>query len=248
MKISIITINLNNAFGLRRTINSIATQVAHLAPGGEIEHIIVDGESHDGSLDRLPRDLKSIVLSAPAKGVYNAINVGLDVVTGDIVGLLHSGDVYASPDALSIIAGRFMAPDNVDFIWSDVTVGKRFYSGKDFTPGSLLSGFAPPHPSLYMRRSVFEKAGKYDESFKVAGDFDYFIRLFHDPYIRGIYMPGALVQMEAGGLSQKFVNRVWTNNRERLRALRKNGLPASPWRIVTHYKNVFSGFLCSTKK
>lgn len=248
MKISIITINCNNREGLRHTIESVAAQKHHLDPADEIQHIIVDGCSTDGSVDVIDTCNVAKVVSNAPNGVYNAINAGLKYATGDIVGLLHSGDVFAAPDAVSIIAARFRADDKPDFIWGDVTKGRRYYSGKKFTPDMLLSGFTPPHPSLYMRREAVDAVGLYDESYVISGDFDYFLRLFNHPDIAGTYMPGALVDMQPGGISHKFKNVVWNNNVERLRALRKNNMPASPLRLLVHYKMVLYGYLCGKKR
>lgn len=247
-KISVVTINYNERSGLKNTLQSVAAQQAMLPPDVELEHIIVDGESTDGSLNEVRPDLASQVIISPPKGVYNAINIGLDHTTGDIVGLLHAGDVYTSDDALALIVGRFESTDDIDFIWGDVTIGRRYYSGKKFKPEALETGFAPPHPSLYMRRSLLDRIGPYDERYHTAADFDYFVRLFTDTSLRAAYMPGALVSMEPGGRSASLRSRLWTNNRERLASLRSHGLKASPFALLKNYKNIVSGYLCPAKQ
>lgn len=248
MKISIVTINRNNAEGLKRTLDSIAGQLQALGSNHSIEHIIVDGDSNDGFERYLNPALGSTVVSAAPKGVYNAINIGLRKVTGDIVGLLHSGDVFSAPDILAKIAARFEQKDSPDYIWGDVTIGKRYYSGRKFTAKKLLKGFAPPHPSLYIQRVSLEKTGLYDETYTIAGDFDYFVRLSLMREFSSAYLPETVVDMEPGGISQKLYNRMLVNNPERLRALRSNGLPASRLRFMLLYFNALKGFLCSSRK
>ncbi len=247
MKISIITINRNNADGLERTVRSIAAQLPALE-GHELEHIVIDGQSNDGSLSRLIPELSSrIEISAP-RGVYHALNVGVPLATGDIVGLLHAGDVYTADDILAQVVNTFKDNKETDFVWGDITLGRRYYSGAGFTPKLLESGFAPPHTSLYLRTSVARAMGQYDESFRVAADFDYFVRLFNNKAFHGRYIPRVMVAMEPGGMSQLWRNRLWYNNMERLRSLRKNGIPASRLRVLSHYTTVLKGYLCSPKK
>lgn len=248
MKVSIVTINRNNASGLERTARSVAAQLGRMAKDHELEYIVVDGMSTDGSLENIPDELNPVILKASPQGVYNAINVGLCRGGGDIVGLLHSGDVYADDDVARGIADFFVSRPDVDFVWGDVSIGKRMYSGRDFTPKALVTGFAPPHPSLYMRRRVLNKIGKYDETYKTAADFEYFVRLFSDTSLKGEYIPVVMVDMQPGGASQKWVNRLITNNVERLRALKSHGLPASRLKLLAHYKHIIKGYLCSWKK
>ena len=248
MKISLITINRNNAKGLARTLDSIAAQLSYLPQDVRIEHILVDGNSTDNSLSKLNPDLDSLVIQAEPKGVYHAVNTGLKHVSGDIIGLLHSGDVFAKPDIFGSVAQIFLDDESVDFTWGDITIGRRLYSSKNFVPSDLLTGFAPPHPSLYIRRSASERIGFYDESYRTAADFEYFVRLFNDKTLTGKYNPAVMVHMQPGGASHSLINRLTTNNTERLRALASNGLPASRLRLLAHYKHIIKGYLCSYKK
>lgn len=251
MKISIVTINRNNAAGLRRSLMSIASQSVLRDSRHSVRHIVVDGMSDDGSLDAvadLTASLGSVVISLEPRGVYHAINAGLDLASGDIVGLLHAGDELASDSVLADIAGRFETDPQLGYTYGDVTVGRRYYSGAGFDRKSVLTGFAPPHPSLYIRTCVQKQVGPYDESLRVAADFDLFVRLLLADGIKGAYHPGKTVVMEPGGMSQSLGNRLWHNNSERLRSLRLHGLPASRWRLSKHYLTVLKGFLCSSTK
>lgn len=247
-KITIITINLNNIEGLKRTLASIAAQKKHLPDGVILEHILVDGESTDGSTSAIRSDLDTKVITTSPRGAYNAINVGLTTATGDIVGLLHAGDVYTTESTMALIVKTFTTDSTLDFTWGDVIIGHRYYSAKTFTSKVLTTGFAPPHPSLYMRRALLDTIGYYDEKYRNAADFDYFVRLFSDKTLVSAYIPKALVRMELGGRSQSLRSRLWINNYERLHSLRSHGFHSSPFRLLIHYKNIISGYLCSTKK
>lgn len=246
MKISLITINRNNAPGLKCTLASVADQLGNLPEGSELEHIIVDGQSTDGSLNCIREELNSLVVSASPNGVYDAINIGMKHSSGDIIGLLHSGDVFASPSSLADIIG-YISQTDCDYIYGDVMVGSRLYKGAEMSVDGLEQGIAPPHPSLYIHRRVLNEVGFYDEKFNIAGDFDYFIRLATKKGLKGVYRPGIIVEMGHGGLSKKLINRLWYNNKERLVALRKNGLKASPFKILKHYIYIFRNILCLSK-
>ena len=248
MKISIITINRNNAAGLGRTLRSIARQLKTLSPERTIEHIVVDGQSTDQSLHQLLPELNSQVIIAPPKGIYNAINLGIKQSTGDIIGLLHSGDAYIDDDILQTLAEHFETNPGDDFVWGDIIIGLRQYGAANFSPRKLTIGFAPPHPSLYLRRHVIDRIGLYNETYTTAADFEYFVRLFTYRSFTGSYLPLTMVKMQPGGTSQKFLNRLWLNNTERLRALSRHGLPANRLRLLAYYPIVLKGFICSSKK
>lgn len=249
MKLSLVTINRNNSEGLKRTLSSIAQQVPLLKPGDEIEHIIVDGQSTDISINEIKVEPYSRIINIPPKGVYNAINKGISESTGEIIGLLHSGDVFTNESILAQIMNSFSEECNkTDYIWGDVSIGKRYFSGNGFTCKNLRTGFAPPHPSLYIKRTVIQKVGFYNEALKTAADFDYFVRLAKDASLSGQYLPLKIVVMEPGGMSQRFINRIWTNNRERLISLKMHGMPSNYLRLLAHYKKVLKGYICSSKK
>ena len=248
MKISLITINRNNAKGLKATLCSIAAQLAHLPADVELEHIIVDGESSDHSLSVIDPKLRSNLFVVPPKGVYNAINTGLTASTGDVVGLLHSGDTFSSDNILATVASYFEKNKNIDYIYGDAYVGRRFYQGEPLSVKMLTEGFAPPHLTLYVRRNVLDKHGLYDETYRIGADFDYFARLAVDSDLSGQYLPLTMVDMEGGGISQSLFSRLWTNNTEKMRALRKNRLPASRLAVLRHYSKVIKGYLCSSKQ
>lgn len=233
MRVSLITITYNNAAGLERTLASVHAQSYR----GELEHIIVDGESTDDTAEVLRRyNGKCTVVRRPARGVYDAINGGLEACTGDVVGLLHSGDVFCADNVLDLVANYMERHTETHFVYGNILrANGRRYSGARASRRSLLCGFAPPHPSLYIRRAAQMSVGLYRDDYITAADYEMMIRLFFNEGLRGQYLPVDFVTMSAGGLSTRFINRLWVNNRERLRALRQNSLPASPLALIRHY-------------
>ncbi len=247
MKISIISITKDNGPRLALTVASVRAQ--RLPAGVEVEHIIVDSGCEGSPEVESARRRGSIVVRTAPAGVYSAINTGLHHATGDIVGLVHGADAFYDSDVLARVAAAFGAPEAPDFIYGDVVFGDpsrpgrfgRYYSGAAFTPQSLLQGFAPPHPSLFITREAMLRAGDYRTDLAIAGDFDMFVRLFSPTLgLRWKYIPGASVMMSKGGLSSGFITRLFRNTSEIHRALRDNGLPHSYLRILTRFsKKIF---------
>lgn len=242
MKVSLITVTLNKASVIGRTIESVYNQ-SH----ADIEYIIVDGGSHDGTAAivddwklRFGKRLKFI--QGKDNGVYDAINKGIKASSGQIVGLIHADDTLTNEHVIAQI-DRAMADDDVDLVYGDVHyVGKnchnrtsRYYSGKDFRKELLKFGFAPPHPSLYCRREVFEKYGLYRTGYHIAGDFEMFVRLFLVKQVKSRYIPVDMVEMAKGGISAKWQNRLFWNTLEKRRALRENNIGSSYLHLLYRY-------------
>lgn len=239
MKISIVTITRNNCAGLARTIASVRAQRAD-ASDVAIEHIVVDGESCDGTARLLEGQDDIIVVRATPQGVYHAINRGIEAARGDVLMLLHAGDVFASNKIVERVAAEFADP-SLDFVFGDLhyvnSRGRtvRRYKGQHGGTAALLHGYAPPHPTLAVRMTAQHSVGLYSEDYIIAADFEMFGRLFCRTDLKYLYLPLDMVEMEAGGISSSLVSRLWINNREKLRALRRCGLPASMLRVLSHY-------------
>ena len=247
MKISVITATLNNAATLDATIKSVMHQTHN-----DIELIVVDVASTDNSVEIISRwqqlyPDKIRFISEPDNGVYNAINKGLKMASGDVIGTLHGNDTFTSTHILEQVA-QAMSHNNIDFVFGDISycdkAGKkvRYYTSADYDKSMLRYGIAPPHPSLYVRKNVFDAIGLYKEDYLIAADFDFFIRLMAVNNLPSQYLPLDMVTMSMGGLSTTLRHRIFTNNREKYRALRDNGIKICPLSLLKRY--FYKAFSC----
>lgn len=238
MIVSIVTITRNNAAGLLRTIGSVRSQ-----KGVDIEHIIVDGNSTDGTELILRAEApRAVIVRRNPAGVYDALNAGLAQVRGFITGVLHAGDEFSDPYVLADVLQAFRTEPAPHYIYGDIHYAApsgRRYSGRHASRISLLHGYAPPHPSLFVASHVQRTVGNYRTDMVTAADFEMFIRLFFDDRLRGKYLNRDMVCMDSHGISGKWMNRIFVNNRERLAALRGNGLKASPLSLLKRYIYLF---------
>ena len=228
MKISIITITFNSTKTIQRALESVQSQTYK-----DIEHIIVDGASTDGTrqiIESYAAEHKNVRwISEPDEGIYNAINKGIAMATGDVIGFLHSDDVFYSPDSIGKIANSF-ADSQTDVVYGDLQYcheGKvvRRWKSNDFHPRALKYGWMPPHPTVYVRREVYEQVGKYDEWFRISADYDMMLRIFTAGY-QTHYIPEVLVSMETGGASNKNTRARLSKTQEDYIVLKKNHVGA----------------------
>ncbi|MCD8318116.1 MAG: glycosyltransferase [Paraprevotella sp.] len=229
MKFSIVTTTYNSVATIRSTVESVAAQVFD----GEVEYIVIDGGSTDGSLELLARYAKvvNVLVSEPDKGLYDAMNKGIRLATGDVVGILNSDDFYTSDDVLATIAEEFGRKE-VDAVFGDIhfvnpdNLGKcvRYYSSRIFTPKMLRFGFMPAHPSFYVRRECYARYGGYDLSYRIASDYDLMVRFFYKYKISYSYIQKDMVTMRTGGLSSKNLKHRLLITTEDVKACRKYGL------------------------
>lgn len=228
MKISIITITYNSAKTLPRALESVQSQTY-----GDIEHIIVDGASTDGTkelIEAYAAAHKNVHwISEPDKGIYNAINKGIHMATGDVIGFLHSDDVLYSPDSIALIARTF-EETAADVTYGDLQYCKgekiiRRWRSNTFRRGDLKYGWMPAHPTVYVRREVYRQVGDYDEWFHISADYDMMIRIFKAGY-KTVYIPEVLVSMETGGASNKNTKARLSKTQEDYIVLRKNNVGA----------------------
>lgn len=235
MKISVITVCRNAAATLRDTIESVLAQ-SH----PDVEHIVVDGASTDGTRELLQAYGGRIarVVSEPDRGMYDATNKGLLLATGEVVGYLNADDWYAAPDVLAAIAQTFARGD-VDAVYGDLdfvspanlTRVTRRFRARPFAPGDFRSGWHPPHPTFYVRREILLDLGGFDERYRIAADIDLMLRVLEVRRARAAYLPRVLVKMREGGLSNGSLRRIWRANVECYRAMHRAGLPV-PWSFV----------------
>jgi len=228
MKISIITAVYNRAGTVAQAVESVCAQ-----QGVEVEHVVVDGASTDGSLTILQglQHRGMLLRSEPDRGIYDALNKGLALATGEVIGLMHSDDFYADGRVLSDVAAAFQDPavhavyGDLDYVAKEQTdrVIRRWRSG-EYSRRRLAWGWMPPHPTLFLRRSVIERWGGYDTSYRIAADYDSILRYFGRGGIRAAYIPRVLVKMRVGGESNRSLGRILRKSREDYRALRTNGV------------------------
>lgn len=208
MKISIITATWNSSATLRDTMESVLSQTY-----SDIEHIIVDGGSSDNTMEIVrelePRYLGHLrYVSEQDKGIYDAMNKGIAMATGDIVGILNSDDFYTSDSILSAVVSAF-EDDDIDAVYGDIHYVQdddlqkctRYYSSKHFHRRWMRLGFMPAHPSFYCRKEIYEKYGGFNLSYKIAADFECLLRLIFVHKIRLRYIPMDFVTMRTGGAS-----------------------------------------------
>ncbi len=196
-----------------------------------VEHIVQDGGSTDGTLDVVSAlsNPQTHIVSASDKGIYDAINKGIARASGDVIGLMHSDDYFAGRDVLEKVAQAFSDPQtqgvygDLDYVSAaDTSRVVRHWKSGDFNPAKLKRGWMPPHPTLYLRRSVFENFGNYDTSYTISADYDAILRWLWTEQIRLAYIPEVLVKMRVGGESNQSLERILKKSREDYRALRSN--------------------------
>lgn len=228
MKISVITAVYNRADTVAAAIESVQAQTHR-----DIEHLVIDGASTDGTLDLVHelKDSRTVVVSEPDKGIYDALTKGMARSTGDVIGLMHSDDEYASDNVLALIAKAFEDP-TIDAVYGDLQyVAKdnpskviRHWRAGEFAPEKLRKGWMPPHPTLYLRRQVIDRLGGYDTSYRIAADYDAILRYFGRGGLKAAYIPEVLVRMRVGGESNQSFRKIVRKSREDYRALRSNGV------------------------
>lgn len=229
MKISIITATYNSGNTVADTLKSVLAQSYH-----DYELLVIDGASKDNTLE-IVRNMepqfegKLRYVSEPDKGIYDAMNKGIRMATGEVVGILNSDDFYTSHDVLETVASK-MQDAEVDAVYGDVhyvddkdlTKCVRYYSSKLFHRWMMRLGFMPAHPSFYCRREVYEKFGKFDTSYRVAADFENLLRLIFVNRIRTFYIPKDFVTMRTGGASSSGWESHKKIMKDHLKALSKN--------------------------
>jgi glycosyltransferase involved in cell wall biosynthesis len=237
--ISVITVCYNSAATLTRALQSVADQ-----DWPHVEHIVIDGASKDetSAIIDLFRAKLAHIVSEPDKGIYDAMNKGLDRVSGDIVCFMNADDHYASNSVLSRVA-MLMHNHQLDALIGDVGFFHeadpqrmvRRYRSKHFTPSRLAWGWMPAHPAFFLSRAVVERVGRFKTDYRIAGDYEFIVRVFHGHEVRYRYLSEVLVKMQTGGVSTAGFGAKLRLNREVLRACRENGLQTNIVKILSKY-------------
>ena len=242
MKFSIITATFNSAATVRDTIESVLGQTHQ-----DWELVIKDGGSKDNTLE-ICRELeprcagRMRIISTPDKGIYDAMNQGVEAATGDVIGILNSDDFYTSDDVLETVANT-IENTGCDAVYGDIhfvdpaDLGKcvRYYSSKSFTQERMMGGWMPAHPSFYCKRESYQQYGLFDPTFKVAADFEQLLRLIYIHRIKTAYVEKDFVTMRTGGASTSGLKSHVTVMKEHLRGFRKNGIKNNVFRLMPRY-------------
>ena len=239
MKVSIITACYNSVRTIADSLDSVASQTYP-----DIEHVIVDGGSTDGTLDVLKAHSKRIakIVHGPDRGIYDALNKGIAASTGNVVGFLHSDDVYAGPRVIEEVVGKMRA-EALETLYGDVAFVRgddfervaRVYSSRRFRPSRIGWGWMPAHPAMFVSSRLFQRYGPFKIDYAIAGDFEFVARVFAKPTFRYAYLPKVLVKMRMGGSSTKGLRSTLVLNREVLRACRENGISSNYLKILSKY-------------
>ncbi|WP_420767814.1 glycosyltransferase family 2 protein [Pseudomonas sp. NR3] len=248
LKISIITVCYNSVETIRDTIESVLSQQYP-----DIEYIIVDGASKDGTLELISEYEGRIskVISESDKGIYDAMNKGVQAATGDFVGILNSDDVFAGSDVIHNLVAHLQNNPSADAVYADLVfvqrkemdVVTRRYSSSGFSPWKVRFGFMIPHPTFYARRELFEKYGSYKLGYRVSADFELMAR-FMSKGVKMIRHSAVMVKMREGGISTTgFWWRIH-QNLEIVRACRENGIYTNillvamkvPFKLASYFK------------
>lgn len=240
MKLTIITVVLNGADTIRDTIESVLSQTYK-----NIEYIIIDGNSSDGTMDIVNIYKKNIdiILSEEDQGLYAAINKGIGLATGDVIGLLHSDDFYTDNTILQTVVQEF-DKSKADTVFADLVYIKgdnydkviRYFSAKNFEPKKLTYGLMPPHPTFFVKKSIYDTHGLYKTDYQIAADYEMFIRLLYKQNVSYSYIHKAIVKMRVGGVSggSGIMHKV-LNNLEVIRAMKNNGINTNHFLILRKY-------------
>jgi len=228
MKLSIISVVYNNAQYIEDCIKSVASQSYR-----NREHIVVDGGSTDGTLEVIKKHQEKISkwVSEPDDGLFFAMNKGISMATGDVIGFLHSDDYYANTNVIEKVADVFIIHD-VESLYGDlVYISKngrriiRYWKTGIYRKRMIKWGWMPPHPTFFIRKEIYEKYGCFNTSFRIAADYDLILRFLEKQSITTYYIPEVLIKMRIGGDSNKSIKNMFRKSREDLKAMRNNGLP-----------------------
>lgn len=237
--VSIITTVLNNKNFIESAIKSILNQSYK-----NIEYIIIDGGSVDGTIEIVEKYKDKIVkfISEPDKGIYDAMNKGIRLASGDIIGILNSDDFYSDNNVISTIIKEFETKD-VDSVFADLVYINRnnsqkivrYYSSSNFNPKKFAYGWMPAHPTFFVKRKIYEKYGLFKTDYEIASDYELLVRFLARYRISYSYIPQVIIKMRTGGLSTRTLKSNWILNKEILRACDENGIKTNIFKVLSKY-------------
>ncbi|GAA7594757.1 glycosyltransferase family 2 protein [Helicobacter pylori] len=245
LKVSVITACFNSEKTIEDTILSVLNQTYQ-----NIEYIIIDGASADSTLEIIQkyRDQIACVVSEKDKGIYDAMNKGIKRSSGDIIALLNSDDFYKDEFVVEKVVHEFERK-NCDSVYADLVFVKpdclekvvRYYESGEFNPKTLLYGVVPAHPTLFVKKAIYERYGLYKTDYKISADFEMIIRLFVVQKISFSYLKEVLVVMRTGGASANGFKSLLLRNKENIRACKENGIQANVFSMLLKYPRKVMG-------
>lgn len=249
MKFSLVTVTYNSVHTLRDTITSVLSQTYQ-----EIEYIIVDGLSNDNTVEVIKEyepqfNGRMKWVSEKDSGLYDAMNKGFRMATGDIIGIINSDDLIATPFAIERVMKCFETNDSIDAVYADLyyvaqnNISKIIRHWKSGKQRSFAKGWHPAHPTFYVKREIYQKYGLFDLDFKFAADFELMLRLIEKEHIKLHYLPEPLVRMRLGGTTSKNLSNIFKGNVECMKAFKKNRIHVSIlyplFRLLPKFKQYF---------
>ncbi|EGR0524537.1 glycosyltransferase family 2 protein [Vibrio cholerae] len=226
MKVSVITATYNSSQTIVDTVRSLEGQTY-----ADIEYIIVDGASKDKTLQVIEQNCSRVskIISEPDRGIYDALNKGIQAATGDIIGFLHSDDLLAYPQAIADLVNTMQASQSqavyadLEYVSKDdISKTVRLWTSGEYQKQNLLNGWMPPHPTFYMRRECYQALGMFDLSFRISADYDSLLRYLWLNSVTMSYLPKVLIKMRVGGASNRSLRNIYKKSCEDIRALKNS--------------------------
>ena len=243
MKLTLITISYNSERTILNTLFSIKNQTFK-----DFEYLLIDGKSIDKTIEIAKRfNNISKIISEPDNGIYDALNKGIKNSSGNIIGFLNSDDIFYDENSLKLISDAF--DKNTDCVFGDLVYTdkknnlKRVWKGSGFKKGAFKKAWMPAHPTFYCRRSVYEDLGLYNDSYKIAGDFELMLRFLEKHNINAKYIPHTIVNMKVGGASNSGIKSKLVILREEFRAFKENEILVNKFSYILHKGKKFKEFI-----
>jgi glycosyltransferase involved in cell wall biosynthesis len=236
MKCTIITVSYNAIDTIESTINSVLSQDYN-----NIEYIIIDGNSSDGTKEIIHRYENRISkwISEKDNGIYDAMNKGIQLATGDIIGILNADDLYSSNDIISKVVNQ-ITQSNADALYgdlkyvlkNDISKTIRFWKSGEYLDGKFLKGWMPPHPTFFVKKNIYNQLGLYRTDMPSAADYELMLRYIHVNKVKLTYLPELITIMREGGVSNKSLLNRWKANRDDLRAWQVNNIKPNAFTLI----------------
>lgn len=248
MKVSVITATYNRGISIERSINSVKSQ-----DYSNVELVVVDGNSDDDTVSKVEAllGINDIFVTEKDNGIYDALNKGINLSSGDIIGFMHSDDMYADNRVISSVVDIFNDNDNTDIVYGDACFFSgtshekvtRVYRSDSLSLKNLSWGKMPSHTAMFVRKTVYQKYGLFKTSYRIAGDYEFLCRLMKAAEVNAVYSPALFVKMQSGGVSTGGLSNTILLNKEVLSACAENGIYSNLFMILSKYPSKLLQFI-----